>query len=165
MKSNFRIDARALLVPLLALIVFAPSGLLAPERAVGAGKALYVKIKEARMREGPSTQYQIKWILPTYYPLENLAKYEDWFATRAHDGSVGWIHEDSLAFGRAAIVTVSETTARAKPDDDSEKLFVAPKNYLFLIAEESKDGAWLKTKGAESEIGWIRKSAVWTAPE
>jgi len=120
---------------------------------------LYVEESKARIRSGPGTEYDVLWEPPRYTPLEYLAKFKDWYAVRDFQRDVGWVHEGSVARGKAAIVTDSKVNVRKSPDAKAATAFVVEKHYLFLIVESK--GAWLKIKDIDGEEGWIQDNQVW----
>ncbi|MDH5638167.1 MAG: SH3 domain-containing protein [Nitrospinota bacterium] len=123
---------------------------------------LYVEEKKARIRSGPGTGYTILWEAPRYSPLEYLAKYKDWFAVRDFQNDVGWVHKDSVAKGKAAIVIKSKVDIRKDPSVDSPIVFVVEKHYIFRVIRVK--GNWLKIRDTDGEQGWIHGKLVWMAP-
>ncbi|MDH5509580.1 MAG: SH3 domain-containing protein [Nitrospinota bacterium] len=130
--------------------------------ASGWADPLYVEEKKARIRSGPGTEYSILWETPRYSPLEYLAKYKDWFAVRDFQNDVGWVHQDSVAKGKALIVLESKANIRKDPSADSPIVFVVEKHYIFKVI--SVKGSWLKVQDADGEVGWIHDKLVWVAP-
>ncbi|MDH5477620.1 MAG: SH3 domain-containing protein [Nitrospinota bacterium] len=122
---------------------------------------LYVEETKARIRSGPGTEYNILWEAPRYTPLESLAKYKDWYVVRDFQKDVGWVHEESVRKGKAAIVVQDKANIRKSPDLKSPIVFVVEKHYLFRVIETK--GGWLKIKDTDGEEGWIHEKLVWAS--
>ncbi|MBI5177706.1 MAG: SH3 domain-containing protein [Nitrospinae bacterium] len=118
-----------------------------------------VNNKEAKIRNGPGTNYTVLWKPRLYTPLEVLAKHADWYAVRDVEGDVGWLHESVGAKDPAAIVTANMADVHASPDADSPVKYQAPKNYTFKVVETK--GSWLKVVDPEGDEGWVAQKAVW----
>ncbi len=116
--------------------------------------------KEAKIRNGPGTNYTVLWKPRMYTPLEVLAKHGDWCAVRDVEGDVGWIHDSVLAKEPAAIVTDAMLNVHESADSNSRILYQAPKGYTLKALEDK--GGWLKVVDPDGESGWISKKGIWT---
>ena len=122
-------------------------------------EAIMVNNKEAKIRNGPGTEYVVLWRPRLYTPLEVLAKYKDWYAVRDAEADVGWLHKSVVKEQKAAIITGKYLNVRSDPSLDARILFQAPKNYTFKITESKKE--WYKVVDPEGDEGWIFKKGVW----
>lgn len=147
MRFFARITATAVFISLLPVVAWA--------------ELIYVEGEWGRIRSGPGTEYQILWEAPRYTPLEYLAKYQDWYAVRDHEGDVGWVHEQVVGKGQAAIVTNPTANVRKGPSTDNPIVFKVEQNYLFKVLETK--GPWYKVQDTEGDTGWIYNSLVWVS--
>ncbi len=120
---------------------------------------MMVNHKEAKMRNGPGTDYIVLWRPRLYTPLEVLAKYKDWYAVRDSEADVGWIHKSVVTKNKAAIIIGKYLNVRSEPNLDSRVLYQAPKNYTFKVTKTK--GEWYKVKDPEGDEGWIFRKGVW----
>ncbi|MBI5815202.1 MAG: SH3 domain-containing protein [Nitrospinae bacterium] len=126
---------------------------------VASSETVYIEGKAAKFRSGPGTNYKVLWEAPVFTPLEFLAKFKDWYAVRDKDGDVGWVHNQVIAKGKAAVVTDKKADVRKGPGKDKPMAFAVEKGYLFRVVDEKKE--WAKVKDAEGDEGWILKESLW----
>jgi SH3-like domain-containing protein len=141
---------------ILSLVVFSTS-------AFGSkawGEEIMVNNKEAKIRNGPGTNYTILWKPRLYTPLEVLAKWQDWYAVRDVEKDVGWVHNSAVSKDPSAIVTEKIIDVHESDDGKSRVVYQAPKNYTFKIVE-TKEG-WASVVDTDGEKGWIETKGVWT---
>ncbi|MGK7346010.1 MAG: SH3 domain-containing protein [Candidatus Nitrospinota bacterium M3_3B_026] len=143
------------------LTVFTAALLWAVFAAPALAENIYVESETARLRAGPGTDYPILWKAPRYYPLEYLCKYQAWYVARDHEGDVGWVHEQVIGKGRAAIVINEKANIRKGPGTNNPIVFVVEKGYLFKVLDEK--GAWYKVLDTEGDEGWVYGSLVWVS--
>ena len=127
--------------------------------SAASAEAIMANHKEAKIRNGPGTDYIVLWRPRLYTPLEVLAKYKDWYAVRDSEADVGWIHKSGVAKSKAAIIIGKYLNVRNEPNLDARILFQAPKNYTFKVMETK--GEWYKVKDPEGDEGWIFRKGVW----
>ena len=127
--------------------------------SAASAEAIMANHKEAKIRNGPGTDYIVLWRPRLYTPLEVLAKYKDWYAVRDSEADVGWIHKSGVAKNKAAIIIGKYLNVRNEPNLDARILFQAPKNYTFKVMETK--GEWYKVKDPEGDEGWIFRKGVW----
>lgn len=139
------------------IAVFALALVLAAHSAQA--EAIYVNMDKAKLRAGPGTSYKVLWEARKYTPLEYLAKYKDWYVARDHQGDVGWIQEQSVSKGVAAIVINKKANIRKGPGQSHPMLFTVEERYLFKVVEEKKE--WVKVLGADGDGGWVLKELLW----
>lgn len=120
---------------------------------------IYVKIDKAKVRSGPGTNYKVLWEARKFTPLEYLAKHKDWYVARDYQGDVGWIQEQSVAKGAAAIVIKKKADIKKGPGKAQPTIFTVEERYLFKVVEEKKE--WVKVQGADGDSGWVMKEALW----
>jgi len=124
-------------------------------------ETIFVKEKKARFRAGPGTNYDILWEAPQYSPLEFLGKYKAWYVVRDHEGDVGWVHQQVIGKGRAAIVINEKANVRKGPGAKNELIFTVFKGWLFKVLD--KKGDWYKVVGADGDQGWVIKNLLWVS--
>jgi len=128
--------------------------------SVARAEEVMINHKEAKIRNGPGTNYTVLWAPRMYTPLEALAKHADWYAVRDVEGDVGWIHESVVTKDPSAIVTDATVNVHESADSNSRVLYQAPKNYTFKVEEEK--GGWMKVVDPDGDSGWIAKNGAWT---
>jgi SH3-like domain-containing protein len=126
---------------------------------VAEAKFISINHKDAKVRLGPGTQYNIRWKPILYTPLEVLCKYESWYVVRDHEGDVGWVHESVVSEEPTLIVVKQEANLRSGPSTEEAKLFTVEKGYTFRVLK--KQGQWYQVKDAEGDTGWIFEDLVW----
>lgn len=122
---------------------------------------IYVDGNSARFRAGPGTDYTILWEAPRYTPLEYLAKYRDWYVIRDHAGDVGWVHQQVIKEGVAAIVTNRKANIRKGPGTKNPIVFWVEEGYRFKVLE--KKGNWYHVMDLDGSKGWVLDKLVWTS--
>ena len=122
-------------------------------------ESIYVNLDKAKLRSGPGTSYKVLWEARKYTPLEYLAKYKDWYVARDYQGDVGWIQEQSIGKGSAAIVIKKKANIRKGPGENQPMLFTVEERYLFKVVEDKKE--WVKVQGADGDGGWVLKELLW----
>ncbi|MBI4665489.1 MAG: SH3 domain-containing protein [Nitrospinae bacterium] len=122
-------------------------------------ETVYIEGKSGKFRSGPGTNYKVLWEAPRYTPVEFLAKFQNWYALRDKDGDVGWVHDQVVAKGKAAVVVAKKADVRKGPGKNNPVVFTVERRYLFKALEEKKD--WIKVVDADGDGGWIAKEAVW----
>lgn len=120
---------------------------------------VHVNGDKARFRAGPGTNYKVLWEAGKYTPLEYLAKYKDWYVVRDYQGDVGWLHEQSVGKGKAAIVIVKKASVRKGPGQNHPTIFSVEERYLFKVIDEKKE--WAKVVDKEGDEGWLLKESLW----
>lgn len=120
---------------------------------------IYVKTDKAKLRSGPGTTYKVLWEARKYTPLEYLAKHKDWYVARDYQGDVGWVQEQSVSKGVAAIVIKKKADIKKGPGQGHPTLFTVEERYLFKVVEEKKE--WVKVQGADGDGGWVLKEMLW----
>jgi len=138
---------------------------IAQAKARTSSKAVMVTHKEAKVRSGPATSYQVLWRPRLYTPLEILANFIDekgqaWYAVRDFVGDIGWIHNSAVKKKKSAIVVVKMADVRKTGNSGAQVLFQAPREYTFKVLN-SKSG-WYQVQDPEGDKGWIPNKSVWT---
>jgi len=122
-------------------------------------EAIYVNTDKAKLRSGPGTSYKALWEARKYTPLEYLGKYKDWYVARDYQGDVGWIQEQSVVKGRAAIVIGKKANIRKGSGANHPIHFTVEERYLFKVVDEKKE--WVKVLGADGDGGWVLTELLW----
>jgi len=122
---------------------------------------IYIEGATGRIRSGPGTEYDILWEAARYTPLEYLAKYKDWYAVRDYEGDVGWVHQQVIGKGRAAIVTSKKANIRKGPATSYPIAYSVEQRYLFKVLDEKK--GWFKVVDSEGDEGWVYSPLVWVS--
>ena len=118
-----------------------------------------VSHKDAKVRLGPGTHYEIRWKPLIFTPLEVLCKYRDWYGVRDQEGDVGWIHQSVVSDEPSVIVVSKDANVRQNPNADAPLAFSVEKGYPFKVLK--KQDKWYQVKDADGSEGWISDSLVW----
>lgn len=124
-------------------------------------ETIYVEADSARFRAGPGTNYTVLWEAPRYTPLEYLAKYRDWYVIRDYAGDVGWVHQQVIQEGEAAIVTNKKANIRKGPGTKNPIVFWVEEGYRFKVLK--KKGSWYHVVDLDGSKGWVLDKLVWTS--
>lgn len=149
----YLISARNLSVLVMALLVFT---------GVAHAESIFVKGEKARLRSGPSTDYDVLWEAEKYTPFEALAKYQDWYVVRDFEGDVAWIHDSVVVKGEAVIVKGDKANIRSGPSTGHDIVYTVGKRYPFKVLKHDK--GWYQIVDAAGDEGWIVEYLVWSAP-
>ncbi len=136
------------LSPALALAAPTPSGLPLPRFVTTRSTPINVRV-------GPGQQYDVSWVyLVAGTPVEIIQEFDVWRKIRDFDGSVGWVHQNMLAAGRAGYVLKSLDTQvglRAGADDDAAVVaWVGPG---FPVRIDNCNGSWCEVNAVDHPAG------------
>ena len=95
------------IIPLMAVILLTP--------ALAAAEILSVVPREANIRSGPGTDYEVIWKAAMYYPLKVAERDGDWVSIRDFENDEGWIHRSLLSDTPAVVVVTAKANLREGP--------------------------------------------------
>lgn len=123
---------------------------------------LCVKVTEANLRKGPSTNTKKTWTVFAYMPFKKLSKKGDWYHVQDVDGDKHWIHSKLVSSKlRCAVIKQEKANIRRGPGTKYGKtdLGTLEKYYSFKVVSEK--GRWMQVKDDLGNSGWIAKSMLW----
>lgn len=125
---------------------------------------LCVKAEKAVLRDGPGTNYAIRWEAYKYMPFVKVGTSVsgEWYAVKDIDGDVAWIHKKLLTSRyRCAVVKRDEVNVRTGPGTRYSKSSMSPaqKYYSFKIIKKGK--SWVKVQDEWGNRGWIYRNYLW----
>ncbi len=126
---------------------------------VFAASFLCVRAREANVRSGPGTEFEILWGAGRYYPFKVLEKRGGWVKVKDFEGDIGWVYSKLLFRAPCVVVYVKRANVRAAPSKKARILFCAPKGTAFKVLK--RKGKWLYVEYADGDRGWIFGSLVW----
>ena len=122
-----------------------------------------VKNDNVNMRSGPSLDKKILWKLGIGFPLKVTGKKGDWLKVQDFEGTVGWVHKDTVNRSGHMIVKAQRKSKgkiniRNKPDTGGRIVAKAYYGVVFETLEQKKD--WVKVRHKDV-TGWIKRSLLW----
>jgi len=132
--------------------------------ATSHANALCVNVSKANLRTGPSTNYEIAWVVYKYMPLVKVGASlsGDWYAVRDVDGDVSWIHKKLVTKKyKCAVVKKEEVNVRTGPGTKYSKSFLSPANQYYSFKVLQKKGIWVRVQDEWADIGWIHGDYLW----
>ena len=118
-----------------------------------------VAVKDANVRSGPETTYDILWKVEKYHPVKVLGKQGKWVKFQDFEGDHAWIKKSLLNKTNTVITTKSKCNVRSGPGKNNPVVFRAEKGVPFRVLK--KKGRWLKIQHLDGSKGWIYNSLVW----
>jgi len=127
--------------------------------AAEAAERMAVSVKEASIRSGPGTNYDVIWKVEKYHPLEIVESSGAWLQFKDYEGDRGWIHK-SLVDKTASVITKQNgCQLRAGPGTETAVLIKIDKGIPFKVLK--REGRWLYLEHADGDKGWLHDSLVW----
>ncbi|MCI5132247.1 MAG: peptide-binding protein [Candidatus Electrothrix sp. EH2] len=122
-----------------------------------------VKNNNVNMRSGPSLKKKVLWKLGTGFPLKVTKKKGDWLQVKDFEGSVGWVHKNTVNRTGHMIVKAQKKNKgkiniRHKPDTGSKIVAKAYYGVVFTTLGQKK--GWVKVRH-KNVTGWIKRSLLW----
>ena len=119
------------------------------------------RANKVNVRSGPSSRYQIKYILnKKSIPLKVTAEFDNWNEIIDYAGDSGWVNKNLLTKKRFLIVKTPEPYIflYKKKSLDSKKIVKIQNNVIVEFDECSK--LWCKIETNDYH-GWIEKNNLW----
>jgi SH3-like domain-containing protein len=120
--------------------------------------------KPAVLFDAPSAKANKTHIVLRQSPLEVLVKLDKWTKVRDHEGTIGWVENDTLAARntpRLVMVNVITADIRAAADASANLTFEAQRNVLLEITSAVAPMGWLAVKHRDGQAGFVRLMQVW----
>ena len=121
-----------------------------------------LKKSEVNVRSGPGTQYPILWVYQrANYPVQVLAKYDNYFKIRDAEGEEGWVYIGMLSRQATALVrgkTPAPLYRRPTPDSTLEAR-LAPG---VVVVVEGCDAGLCQVEVPDQVQGWVPQTALLT---
>lgn len=119
-----------------------------------------IKMAEARMRTGPSTEFPVKWLFKRQnLPVKVIATREDWRKVEDPDGDQGWMHVRLLSPSRTALVTGSGTAALRDGPQATARITWRVEPGVTGRIDECVQG-WCRFDNA-GRSGYIETGRIW----
>lgn len=129
-------------------------------------KTSFVNIgdKPAVLFDAPSTRANKTFIVLRQSPLEVLVKLDKWTKVRDHEGTIGWVENETLAARntpRLVMVNVATADIRTAADAGANVVFDAQRNVVLEITSTVAPVGWLAVKHRDGQMGFVRLLQVW----
>ena len=123
-----------------------------------------VKNNNVNMRSGPSLDKKVLWKLGIGFPLKITEKKGDWLKVKDFEGTVGWVHKNTVNRSGHMIVKAQKESKgkiniRNKPDTKGTVVAKAYYGVVFQTLEQKK--GWVKVRHHKDVTGWIKRSLLW----
>lgn len=120
---------------------------------------LSIKGKTVNIRAKPSTQSEIAWELINGYPVEVIAKQDDWVKVKDFEGPLGWVHKPLTSTEPHFLVKADTVNLRSGPGT-SHSVVTKLKKYDIVKTIQKQD-EWAKVQTSEGQEGWMLEKLGW----
>ena len=132
---------------------------IGPETKLPMPRYVSLRSGKVNMRRGPGLDYRIDWVFQrSGLPVRVIDEYGHWRQISDADDTVGWVFHALLTSRRMALITETQATLRARPEDAAEPSAYAEQGVVAQLKECRPTWCLVEARGAE---GWIRKEAIW----
>ncbi|MHB0996281.1 MAG: SH3 domain-containing protein [Elusimicrobiales bacterium] len=126
---------------------------------VFAADMLSVSARQANVRSGPGSGYEVVWRAARYYPLQVLDSDGAWIMVSDYENEEGWISRSLLAAVPAVVVVSEKANVREGPGLDYDVLWEVETQYSLKVL--GSEGNWYKVSDGGELTGWIHKTVTW----
>lgn len=120
-----------------------------------------LRADEVNMRVGPGSRYPIEWVYKRRdLPVEIQREFDVWRLVRDPDGVRGWVQQATLVGRRTFIVTGTERTMRARPDDQARAVAQLMPGVIGRIRSCKQGAEWCEVE-VDRRRGWLKRSEFW----
>ena len=124
--------------------------------------AACIKVPEANLRQGPSTDNEKTWEVFQYMPLKKIGQKGGWSHVKDVDGDEHWVYSKLLSNSmRCAVVKVDEANVRSGPGTNYEKSPLSPVEQYYSFKVIKTQGNWVKVEDEVFNEGWVYKPLLW----
>ena len=136
------------------------TGALAAAPAVAqAQEFLSIKGNTVNIRAKPNTQSDIAWELIQGYPVQVIAKQDDWLKVKDFEGALGWVHQPLTSTEPYFLIKATTVNLRAGPG--TKHGVVTKLNKYDIVKTLEKQGEWAKVATNDGQEGWILENLGW----
>ena len=120
---------------------------------------LSLKYNKVNVRQGPSSDYPIKYIYrKKFLPLKVIDSYDNFKKVLDLSYNTGWIHRSQLSKKKTAINIKNNSLIFFKPEIYSKPIIKMEVGRLVLIKKCNIE--WCKIK-TDKYNGWVMKKTLW----
>lgn len=120
---------------------------------------LSIKGNTVNIRAKPTTKSEVAWELINGYPVQVIARQDDWLKVKDFEGPLGWVHKPLTADDPHFLIKANTVNLRAGPGTNHQVVSKLKKYDIVKTLE--KQGEWAKIKTAEGEEGWMSVNLGW----
>lgn len=120
---------------------------------------LSIKGSTVNIRTKPTTQSDIAWELINGYPVEVIAKQDDWLKVKDFEGTLGWVHKPLTSAEPYFLLKSDNVNLRSGPGTDNSVVTKLSKYDIVKTLE--KRGGWAKIQTSDGEEGWMLEKLGW----
>lgn len=136
------------------------TGVLATAPAVAqAQEFLSIKGSTVNIRAKPNTQSDIAWELIQGYPVQVIARQDDWLKVKDFEGALGWVHKPLTSTEPYFLIKAKTVNLRAGPG--TKHGVVTKLNKYDIVKTLEKKGEWAKVATNDGQQGWLLESLGW----
>ena len=120
---------------------------------------LTLRYNEANVRQGPSVDHPIKFIIKKkYLPVKIIDSYDNFKKIIDINNNSGWIHRSQLFKKKSAINIKNNSLIFSQPEIYSKPIAKLEKGRLVLIKKCKEN--WCKVN-TDNFLGWVKKENLW----
>ena len=120
---------------------------------------LSIKGNTVNIRAKPTTKSEIAWELINGYPVQVIAKQDDWLKVKDFEGTLGWVHKPLTSADPHFLIKSNTVNLRSGPGTNHS--VVTKLNKYDIVKTLEKKGEWAKVKTAEGLEGWLSVKLGW----
>ena len=140
---------------LAVLLAFLPAAAWA-----GQGAMVCVTAPRAELRQGPSLDFPVTWVVMRNMPLLTLAEEGLWLKVRDVDGETHYVPK-VLVSDKASCATVNAAFASVYKGPSSTKPKWHAVTHYTVFPRLGEEGGWIKVGQQGEEELFIRKGDLW----
>ena len=120
---------------------------------------LSIKCNTVNIRAKPTTKSEIAWELINGYPVQVIARQDDWLKVKDFEGTLGWVHQPLTSDKPYFLIKNDKVNLRSGPGTNHK--VVTRLNKYDIVETLEKQGEWAKVKTAEGVEGWLSEKLGW----
>lgn len=125
-------------------------------------EALCIQSKRANLRQGPGTNFEVKWQVFQYMPFKTLKKKGAWLRVQDLDGDIFWVHKKLTTKDyKCAVIKNDKTNLRSGPGTKFAKVDWSPVDKYFSMKVLKIENNWVNVEDGVGDRAWIYQPLVW----
>lgn len=120
---------------------------------------LSIKGNTVNIRAKPTTKSDIAWELINGYPVQVIARQDDWVKVKDFEGPLGWVHMPLTSTEPHFLIKSDNVNLRAGPATSHSVVTKLSKYDIVKTLEKRND--WAKVKTSDGKEGWMLEKLGW----